>query len=334
MTHFNDDKTALWQQALINAVTDPKELLELLELDLNLLGPAIEAANQFPLKVPRSYIARIKKGDINDPLLKQILPIGNELEDFADYTDDPLGEAAVNPVPGLLHKYHGRVLLTLTGTCGVNCRYCFRRHFPYEKNNPGTAGWEKALEYIANNNTISEVILSGGDPLVSNDNIFRHFSQKLTQIPHITRLRFHSRIPVVLPERITDQFITAITQPSFKTIMIIHANHPREIDINVKNAMQALSKAGVTLLNQSVLLNGVNNDVETLAELSEKLFDAGVLPYYLHTLDKVKGAAHFDWDREKAIQLHWELSQRLPGFLVPKLVCEQPGAPAKIPVIP
>lgn len=329
---FNPEKSHSWQQSLIQAVTNPKELLELLELDMSLLEHAIAATAQFPLKVPRNFLSRIEKGNPHDPLLRQILPIGAENDDYTDFNDDPLKEAEVNPIPGLLHKYQSRVLLTLIGTCGVNCRYCFRRHFPYDKNNPGTAGWEKALEYIANNPSIAEVILSGGDPLVTNDVLLSHFSQKLAAIPHIKRLRIHSRIPIVLPERITDEMLQWITQAPFKTILVVHANHPHEIEDTVKHAMRRLSKAGVTLLNQSVLLKGVNDSADTLVQLSEKLFDAGILPYYLHTLDKVRGAAHFDVDQKTASTLHWELSKRLSGFLVPKLVCEQPGAPAKIPV--
>ena len=326
------DKTTIWQNALINAITDPKELIEILELDKALFEPMLAASKKFMLKVPRSFVAKMKKGDPNDPLLKQILPVAAELEEVPGYESDPLQEASVNPAPGLLHKYHGRVLLTLTGTCGVNCRYCFRRDFPYEKNNPGTTGWEKALTYIANDPTISEVILSGGDPLVSNDNMLNHFSTKLTLIPHIKRLRIHSRMPVVLPERITEDLVRAITRTKFKTILITHANHPHEIDGEMKSAMHLLSKAGITLLNQSVLLKDINDSASVLIQLSECLFDAGILPYYLHVLDKVKGSAHFDLDRARASELHWELVKQLPGFLVPKLVCEQPGAPAKISI--
>lgn len=330
---FNSNKSASWQQSFIHAITDPKELLELLELDMGLLAGAKTAANLFPLKVPRGFLSRIKKGDVNDPLLRQILPIGVEEEVHPDFTDDPLNEADVNPIPGLLHKYHSRVLLTWVGTCAVNCRYCFRRHFPYEKNNPGSAGWETVLEYIANNPTITEVILSGGDPLVSNDRLLSLFSQKLSAISHVKRLRIHSRVPIVLPERITTEMIDWITQAPFKTILVVHANHPNEIESSVKHAMQRLSAAGITLLNQSVLLKGVNDNVDVLVELSERLFDAGILPYYLHMLDKVRGAAHFAVDTETATSLHWELTKRLSGFLVPKLVCAQPDAPAKIPVL-
>lgn len=331
MREFNSDKNS-WQNALVNAITDPQELLELLELDMSLLEPAKKAVKHFSLKVPRSFLARIKKGDPDDPLLKQILPIGAELEEHSAYETDPLKESAANPIPGLLHKYHSRVLLTLMGTCGINCRYCFRRYFPYEKNNPGSQGWDKALDYIANNSTIKEVILSGGDPLVASNSLLDQFSKKLALIPHIKRLRIHSRMPIALPERIDNEFVEWITRLPFKTILVVHTNHPQEIDATVKDAMLRLSKTGITLLNQSVLLKGINDNVETLVQLSETLFDAGIQPYYLHVLDKVQGAAHFDIERKTAQALHWELTQRLSGFLVPQLVSEQAGVPAKLPI--
>jgi EF-P beta-lysylation protein EpmB len=236
----------------------------------------------------------------------------------------------VNPVPGLLHKYQGRVLLTFVGTCGINCRYCFRRHFPYGDNNPGTEGWERALNYIAHDTSIDEVILSGGDPLVANDKTLRVFSEKLNAIPHIKRLRIHSRMPIVLPERISPDFIQWISELKQKPVLVTHCNHPQEINEAVKDAMHALSKVGVVLLNQAVLLKGINDDVDTLVDLSETLFAAGIQPYYLHLLDKVQGSAHFDLAEKRAQTLHWELSQRLSGYLVPKLVYEKAGAPAKL----
>ncbi len=330
MTHPHSTN---WQQALSLAITDPEELLQLLELDNSLLAAANAAAKLFPLKVPRGFLQRIKKGDINDPLLRQILPLDLELDQTPGYETDPLQEAAANPVPGLLHKYHGRVLLTLVGTCGVNCRFCFRRHFPYEKNNPGSLGWEKALDYIANDPSIAEVLLSGGDPLVASDALLQSFSTKLAMIPHVRRLRIHSRMPIMLPERISPSFIQWITELPFKTILVVHTNHPQEINCSIKEAMQALLKAGVTLLNQSVLLKGINDNVETLVELSEALFASGIQPYYLHILDKVQGTAHFDLNLETARKLHLGMSQRLSGYLVPKLVSEQPGFPAKSLII-
>lgn len=319
-----------WQTALKNAVTDPKELLTILELDHDWLDAANQAAKQFMLKVPHSFIDRMQKKNINDPLLRQVLPIGAELEKVAGYSADPLQEAKFNPVPGLLHKYHGRVLLTSVTSCAVNCRYCFRREFPYAKNNPGSAGWNNALSYIERDESIKEVILSGGDPLIANDATLQNFVEKVAAIPHITRLRIHSRIPIVLPERITPEFMNAFTASRLNTILIIHCNHAQEINQDVKNAMEILRKGGVYLLNQSVLLKGVNDHADTLIDLSEALFDMGVQPYYLNVLDKVQGTAHFDLSRQRAAELHCEMIRRLPGFLVPKLVCEQPGAPAKL----
>jgi EF-P beta-lysylation protein EpmB len=331
MTH-SANKTTPWKQALTDAITDPHELITLLELNPELLPKAKAAAKSFPLKVPLSFLNRIRKGDPNDPLLQQILPMGAELEVTPGYDSDPLQENKYNPVSGLLHKYQGRVLLTFTSVCGINCRYCFRRHFPYEENNPGTQGWQKALDYIANDPSISEVILSGGDPLIANDQTFKNFTLKLAEIKTITRFRIHSRMPIVLPERITPEFISAITSNAFKTILVVHCNHPNELSPDVTHAMHLLTNAGIVLLNQSVLLKNVNDSAPTLIALSEALFKAHILPYYLHVLDKVQGAAHFDLSRDQSILLHTEMAKALPGYLVPKLVCEQPGAASKLPV--
>lgn len=318
-----------WQEALSDLITDPRELFALLDLDPALLDSAYAAARLFPLKVPSSFIARIQKGNIQDPLLKQILPLGVELNIIPGYVADPLQETNVNPVPGLLHKYHGRVLVTLTSACAVHCRYCFRRYFPYDENNPGTSGWEKIFSYLKSDSSINEVILSGGDPLAVNDKLLTSFVSQLSSIPNVKRLRFHTRLPIVIPERITDEFINWLSQIEMDKIIVVHANHPNEINHDVKNALLKLRDAGIALLNQSVLLKDINDDVETLKELSEKLFSSGVLPYYLHVLDKVQGAAHFDMSIEKAFALHAELSQCLSGYLVPKLVCEEPGALSK-----
>jgi len=321
-----------WQTALQTAITDPQELFQLLDLDEKLLPAAYAAAKHFPLKVPRSLITRIQKRNINDPILRQILPLGSETKEQEGYSKDPLQEKKFNVIPGLLHKYHGRLLLTLAGICGINCRYCFRRDFPYAENNPGTTGWNKALEYIANNPSITEVILSGGDPLIVNDHLLVELGQKLSKITHLKRLRIHSRMPIILPERITPEFIHWCSTSRFKMILVNHCNHSQELNENVAHAMQSLVKAGVTVLNQTVLLKGVNDNAQTLIELSENLFAANILPYYLHMLDKVQGAAHFDVKQEVAQDLHWQITQQLPGFLVPKLVCEYPGAPAKLSV--
>lgn len=323
-------KTKTWQTELIEAVTCPEELIRLLELDPSLLPAAKEAAKRFPLKVPRHFVARMQKGNVHDPLLQQVLPIHDELTVTPGYVADPLDEKTYNPIPGVLHKYHGRVLLTVVGTCAINCRYCFRRHFPYENNNPGKKGWERALQYIRETPSLSEVILSGGDPLVADDDILKKFVEDLAQIPHVTRLRIHTRLPIVLPSRITPELVAWTTATRLKIIVVTHSNHPHEINPDVRLALRRLSDANIPLLNQTVLLKGINDSVELLCELSETLFSAGILPYYLHVLDKVQGAAHFDMGRKTAKELHWGMSQRLSGYLVPKLVCEQPGAPAKL----
>jgi L-lysine 2,3-aminomutase len=324
------NSTSAWQKALVQAITDPQELLAILELDQTLLPAAKAVTKQFPLIVPRGFVARMEKGNPNDPLLRQILAIDAELIETPGFSRDPLKEANVNPVPGLLHKYHGRVLLTFVGTCAVNCRFCFRRHFPYTDNNPSNEGWDQALAYIANDASIDEVILSGGDPLIANDKKLLTFSEKLNQIPHVKRLRIHSRVPIVLPERISAEFIAWAQTLRAKVIMVTHCNHPQEINDPVKLAIRNMREAGITLLNHTVLLKGVNDEAATLVALSEALFAIGVQPYYLHLLDKVQGAAHFDVDLARGQALHWSVTQQLSGYMVPKFVYEKAGAPAKI----
>jgi EF-P beta-lysylation protein EpmB len=319
-----------WQKALIEAITNPKELLEVLELPHDLLPQAINASKLFPLKVPRSYLARMQKNNRYDPLLLQVLPVDLEEKEVSGYTKDPLDEKKYNPIPGLLHKYKSRVLLTMTGVCGVHCRFCFRRHFPYSDNNPGKSGWNDVLAYIANDKSIHEVILSGGDPLAMSDHLLSEFTEKLAEIPHLKRLRIHTRMPIVIPERVSDELIDWMSQLRLKTTIVIHCNHANEINADVKLGLKKLAQHGVILLNQTVLLKGVNDTVESLTELSESLFGAGVLPYYLHVLDKVQGAAHFDISHDIAKKLHTELTTQLSGYLVPRLVTEQAGAAAKL----
>ena len=321
-----------WQKALTQVITDPKELLTLLELDINLLDAAKAAAAQFPLRVPRGFIDRMHKGDPRDPLLLQVLPLGKELDKAEGFTQDPLQEQHASPLPGLLHKYQDRVLFTLTGACAINCRYCFRRHFPYNQNNPAMQGWEQAIAYITNNSNIKEIILSGGDPLIVKDHLLLDLLQQLSSISHLKRIRIHSRLPIVLPSRITNSLIETLVSTRLKPVMVIHCNHPNEIDITVRNAIDLLLAAKIPTFNQSVLLKDINDSVSTLVNLSEVLFAAGVIPYYLHLLDKVQGAAHFDIAETTAKQLIREMMQQLPGYMVPKLVNEKPGAPAKIPI--
>lgn len=322
-------QSSSWQRELARAISDPAELIHLLDLDSALIEPARAVAARFGLRVPRGYVARMQKGDPRDPLLRQVLPLAAEAVPTAGYGRDPVGDLAVMATPGLLHKYQGRVLLTTTGACAIHCRYCFRRHFPYADANPAADGWREALAAIAADDSVREVILSGGDPLTLSDERVRVLIEALAEIPHVERLRVHTRLPIVLPERITSELCRVLTTGRLLAVVVVHANHANEIDGGVNDALRRLREAGATLLNQSVLLHGVNDDVDTLCTLSEALFAAGVLPYYLHLLDKVEGAAHFDVDQSVARQLHEAMATRLPGYLVPRLVREEAGQPAK-----
>lgn len=321
-----------WHRALAEAVTDPAELLRLLELPPDLLPAARRAARAFGLRVPRSYLARIGKGDPDDPLLRQVLPLAAELRSTAGFGPDPVGDSAAAALPGLLHKYHGRALLITTGACAVHCRYCFRRQFPYSESRLGPDQWPAIETYLQAEPAIDEVILSGGDPLVLNDRRLGEWLQRLDDLPQLKRLRIHSRVPLVLPERIDDGLLSALAEKRLRQVLVIHANHPREFSAEVAAALARLAGAGISLLNQSVLLAGINDQAETLAELSERLFDCGVLPYYLHLLDRVQGAAHFEVREEQAVALMHELRVRLPGYLVPRLVRENAGEESKTPV--
>lgn len=321
-----------WQDELTDLIRDPKELFEMLQLDPVLLPDAIAASADFPLRVPRPYAARIKSGDINDPLLRQVLPLGEELLAAPGYNSDPLEEGSANPHPGLIHKYQGRVLLIVSSSCAINCRYCFRRHFPYQENKPGRQDWQPVLDYIAADTSITEVIYSGGDPLAAADRQLAWLTEQVAAIPHLKRLRIHSRMPIVVPSRIDQQCLEWLSGHRLQTVMVLHANHANEIDAEVAEACAHLRQAGITLLNQTVLLRGINDSASSLLALSERLFEVGVLPYYLHLLDKVAGASHFDMDEARAKALHRELLAQLPGYLVPRLVREVPDAPSKLPV--
>jgi EF-P beta-lysylation protein EpmB len=316
-----------------NLITDPAELIEILQLDPALLEPAKAAARLFPLRVPRGFVARMERGNPEDPLLKQVLPIGAEELVVPGFTKDPLGEEPVNVLPGLLHKYPGRVLITPTSACAVHCRYCFRRTFPYDDNNPGRHGWQKVAEYIESDKNIHEVILSGGDPLAINDLMLAQFSELLARIPHVMTLRMHTRLPIVLPERLSPSFFAWVNQIPQRFVMVLHVNHPKEISDELAAAIAQFSSRA-TVLSQSVLLKGVNDDVGILAELSSKLFRIGVLPYYLHVLDKVEGTAHFDVDLPTALTIHQGLQCSLPGYLVPRLVREDAGMQSKTILTP
>jgi L-lysine 2,3-aminomutase len=321
-----------WQSLLKEAITSPAELLAALHLPASLLPAAQQSAKLFPLRVSRSFVARMQKANPEDPLLRQILPLDQEKFLSSGFSQDPLNEKAVNPIPGLLHKYQGRVLLTLVGACAVNCRYCFRRHFPYQDNIPGGRGWQTILDYITNDTTIYEVILSGGDPLLADDHYLKKRIADLAAIKHLKILRIHSRLPIVLPQRITPGLIDVLTATSLKPVMVVHCNHANELDDSVAIAIQQLYQKRITVLNQTVLLSGVNDSIEALVVLSQRLFALGILPYYLHLLDKVQGAAHFEVNEEDAKVLVHGLRERLAGYLVPRLVKEQAGAVCKLPI--
>jgi L-lysine 2,3-aminomutase len=316
-----------WQKKLAQGFTSVSDLLGFLELPFE--HGDLLAERQFATRVPLSFAKRMEKGNPNDPLLLQVLASPAELENVDGYVSDPLSELKVNPIKGMIHKYRGRVLLTLAGACAVNCRYCFRRHFPYQANNPGRDGWADVYHYIANDSTISEVILSGGDPLLASDLVLKELFQQLEAIPHVTTVRFHTRIPVVFPERIDADFLELMTNCRLNKVIVLHCNHAQELDNEVNRVCQDLKKAGCHLLNQTVFLAGVNDNAETLAVLSNKLFSYGVLPYYLHVLDKVAGAAHFDMALEKVRLIYNELQAMVPGYLLPRLVREEVGKPSK-----
>jgi EF-P beta-lysylation protein EpmB len=322
-----------WQTALAGAFTHPQALFEFLQLDPALLPAALQAATTFPLRVPLGYAALMRKGDPADPLLRQVLPLAQELQDQAGFDTNPVGDLQAEALPGLLQKYRGRALLIATGACAINCRYCFRRHYPYQQGSATPRQQRQILEHLRRDESLSEVILSGGDPLLLDDRRLAGWLDDLAAIPHLRRLRLHSRLPVVLPERISESLARLLAASRLQTVMVIHANHPREISAAVADGLQQLSEQGIRLLNQSVLLRGVNDSAETLAELSEQLFGASVMPYYLHLLDRVDGAAHFELPAAESQQIYQALLAALPGYLVPRLVREEVGAPSKTPVI-
>jgi len=320
-----------WRRAFRDAITDPHELLALLGLDA--LRERLPAdCREFPLRVPRGFVARMQPGDAADPLLRQVLPLDDEYRPVPGFTLDAVGDLASRGASGVLHKYQGRALLIATGSCAVHCRYCFRRHFPYSDELAATGRWAAALDYLRDDDSISEVILSGGDPLSLATTKLAELTEQLARIPHVRRLRIHTRLPVVLPERIDAELLAWLERQPWPVVFVLHANHGNEIDATVQDACAALRTRGAQMLNQAVLLRGVNDGAEALAELSERLFAAGVLPYYLHQLDRVQGAAHFEVPDVEAHALIETLRVRLPGYLVPRLVREMAGAPYKLPL--
>jgi EF-P beta-lysylation protein EpmB len=321
-----------WQFAFKQAIRDPRELCRILELPEDIEAPAVRAARLFPLFAPRSYVARIERGNPNDPLLRQILPLDAEFESGNGFSDDPVGDLDAAIAPGLLHKYHGRVLMVTTGACAVHCRYCFRRHFPYEQSPPSLETWRESLRAIAADETIREVILSGGDPLTIVDRLLAELAGRLAAIPHVRRIRIHTRLPIMIPERINDELLDWLRGTRLTPIVVIHANHPRELEGTAADAIERLGDAGIPVLNQSVLLRGVNDNLETLVALSERLVDLRVMPYYLHQLDRVRGAAHFELPVPRGLRLVDGLRARLPGYAMPRYVREHAGAAHKVPL--
>ena len=318
------DTPQTWQQQVADAITDLDELFSLLNLPPELLPAAKTASKQFPLRFPRQLLDRVKPGDLNDPLLRQFLPAAAELLVTPGYETDPLAEADAQVAPGLLHKYPGRVLLVTTAACAVHCRYCFRRHFPYQDQAGDQDNWQAALDYISVDRSIQEVILSGGDPLSLSDRRLALLIQKIEQIPHVKTLRFHSRTATLYPARISDQLVTILHNTRLQLVIVSHVNHPQELAETALTATIKLKQAGALLLNQSVLLAGVNDQISTLTQLSRELFSHHILPYYLHLPDAVEGTADFTVDQTAGEQLIYQMQNLLPGYLVPKLVREIP----------
>lgn len=315
-----------WQWQLANAVTDISDLVSMLDLETSQ-----PVTTDFPLLVPLPYLSRIERGNPDDPLLRQVMPLAAELGEQSGFVRDPLSEAHHTPTRGVLHKYQGRVLVIVSGACAVNCRYCFRRHFPYQDVQPDAAAWQDIIAYVAKDDSITEVILSGGDPLVLSDRRLAWLGEAISAIPHVRTIRFHTRLPIVIPQRVTAEFAGWIASTRLSVVVVVHANHANEIDKGVAGAVLRLREAGATVLNQSVLLRGVNDHADALTALSQRLFACGVMPYYLHLLDPVAGAAHFDVPTDEGRKLIREVAARLPGYLVPRLVREVPGEPSKSP---
>jgi EF-P beta-lysylation protein EpmB len=317
------DKT--WRDELRLAVRNAAQLVAALELPEGLIEPARRASAGFPLFAPWPYIARMKAGDPADPLLLQVLPLGAELEERQGFTADPVGDGEAKLIPGLLQKYHGRALLVATGACAVHCRYCFRRHFPYSEGPRSPDDWQPAIERIAADPTIDEVLLSGGDPLTLVDSHLTELAERLAAIPHVRRLRIHTRVPIVIPSRVTDELLAWLRGTRLTPIMVVHANHANEIDERTAAALSKLVDVGIPVLNQSVLLARVNDTAEALIALSRRLIDLRVMPYYLHQLDRVRGAAHFEVPIARGLTLIEQMRAALPGYAVPRYVQEVAG---------
>jgi EF-P beta-lysylation protein EpmB len=326
----NPGPPIVWQRVLREAIRDPRELCRILDLPADYEAAAVRAAVDFPLFVPRGYVDRIRRGDPHDPLLRQVLPLDAERADLAGFASDPVGDATAALAPGLLQKYHGRALMVTTGACAVHCRYCFRRHYPYSDLPRSLDAWEPALRQIEADPSLDEVLLSGGDPLTLVDDWLARLVRRLAAIPHLHRLRVHTRLPIVIPERVCGELVEWLRGTRLATVVVVHANHPAELDEPVADALSRLVDAGVVVLNQSVLLRGVNDQAEVLIELCRRLVDLRVMPYYLHQLDRVRGAAHFEVPVDVGLRLVAELRAKLPGYAVPRYVWETAGEKHKV----
>jgi EF-P beta-lysylation protein EpmB len=327
------DEASAWRHDLGAAIRDPGVLLRELGLPARLAEEAAEAQGLFPLVVTRSLAARMRPGDPDDPLLRQVLPLDRETAETPGFGTDPVGDLAAERSPGLIRKYEGRVLVVASPACAIHCRYCFRRHFPYEAAPRGTDAVESACAHVERDPTLHEVILSGGDPLLLSDATLMHWSERLAAIPHVTRLRVHTRLPIVLPSRVDEpllDWLCATRELGLATWLVVHANHPAELADDCADALARLVDSGTPVLNQAVLLRGVNDDESVLADLCERLVDLRVQPYYLHQLDPVAGAAHFHVPVSRGLELLAALRRRLPGYAVPRYVREAPGEPHKL----
>ena len=325
--------SASWQRELRDSIRDPRRLVEDLGLPAELAAEAGTGVAEFPLFVPPSYLRRIERGNLADPLFRQVWPAAAEAESSEGFIDDPVDDASFALRPGLLQKYAGRALMVVTGACAVHCRYCFRRHFPYDESPPSDRVWSGAVETLREDPTIEEIILSGGDPLTVIDSRLARLAEQFAAIPHLRRLRIHTRLPVMIPSRVNDELLAWLIGTRLTPVMVIHSNHAQELDAEVAAALRRLREGGVLLLNQAVLLRGVNDTVEAQADLNLRLIDLGVTPYYLNQLDRVRGSAHFEVSVERGREIMTELRRRLPGYAVPRYVQDQPGAAHKVVLI-
>jgi len=322
-------QTQSWQEQLINAIQSPEELLKLVALEPKDINLSVSALGKFPLLVPRAFASRIRPGNKDDPLLRQVLNFSEEDQAAEGYGPDPLEESSSNPVKGLIRKYHNRALLIVSRKCAINCRYCFRREFPYDENNPNRNEWDQAFSYLAANPEIDEVVLSGGDPLAVSDKHLQWLVESLSRIDSIKFLRLHTRLPVVLPDRVTDTLLNILGSCRFTTSVVLHCNHANEIDPAVSKAAHQLKQHSNFLLNQSVLLKGVNDDIDAQIGLQKACADLGILPYYLHFLDPVTGTSHFEVTKKDALSLYNDMQKHLSGYMLPKLMVEVPNTHSK-----